>query len=126
VRTTVEAAVASDELGQGPVVGCFGELVDEAGAGGVADPACVFGCGDAGPDEEVGFAGAGVPEQDDGFAGVDPGPGGKGGHGGVVDGTVRGVELVEALVAGKRASTMRRAWRRASRSSTSAVRTSAR
>jgi hypothetical protein len=66
-REEVESAVAGDGLGEVELVGCLGEFVGELGAGDVADPVAVLGCGDAGADEEVGLAGAGIPKQDNGF-----------------------------------------------------------
>ncbi len=53
----------------------FDEFVDQGGGGDVADAASLLGCRGAQCDEEVGLAGAGVTEQDQGFALVDPGPG---------------------------------------------------
>jgi hypothetical protein len=64
------------------VVGGFGELVDQGGGGDVPDPAALFGGGGAEGDEQVGLAGAGVPEQDQWFTGVDPRAGVEVGEGG--------------------------------------------
>ena len=66
-REEVESAVAGDGLGEVEFVGCLGEFVGELGAGDVADPVAFLGGGDAGADEEVGLAGAGIPKQDNGF-----------------------------------------------------------
>jgi hypothetical protein len=52
------------------VVG-FGEFVRQLGASDVTDPPSVLGGGEAGADEEMAFAGAGVAEQHDGFVVVD-------------------------------------------------------
>ncbi len=59
----VEAGVAAEDAGELLVVGGFGELVDQLGAGEVADPAAGFGGAGAEGDEQMGFAGAGVAEQ---------------------------------------------------------------
>ncbi len=48
----------------------FGELVDQGGGGGVADPAALLAGGQAQAYEQVGLAGAGVTEGDDRLAGV--------------------------------------------------------
>ena len=66
-REEVESAVAGDGLGEVEFVGCLGEFVGELGAGDVADPVAVLGGCDAGADEEMGLAGAGIPKQDNGF-----------------------------------------------------------
>ena len=85
----VESAVAGDDAGESSFVGGFDEFVDELRGGDVADSAALFAGGDAEPDEQVGFAGAGVAEQHDGFAGVEVGAGGERGDGGRVDGRAR-------------------------------------
>jgi hypothetical protein len=89
----VEAAVAADDAGQLPLVGGFGEFVDQLGGGGVTDPAALLAGGQAQADEQVGVAGAGVPEQDQGVPGVDPRAGGQGGEGGGDAGDGVGVEV---------------------------------
>ena len=76
----VEPAVAADDAGQAPFVGGFDEFVDQLGGGDVADPAALFAGGQAETDEEMGFAGAGVAEQHDGFAGVEVAAGGERGE----------------------------------------------
>ena len=43
----VESSVAADDLGQDPVIGGFGQLVDQLGAGDVADPPAGFAGGHA-------------------------------------------------------------------------------
>jgi hypothetical protein len=73
----VEAAVAADHPGQLPFVGGLDELVDQLGAGDVADPAALLAGGHAESDEQVGFPGAGVTEQHHRFPGVDPCPAGE-------------------------------------------------
>ena len=93
-------AVAADDAGELALAGGFGEFVDEQGAGGVADPAALLAGGHAEPDQEVGFAGAGVAEQHDRVSGVDPGAGGEGGELGGADGRDgAGVEAGEPLEA---------------------------
>jgi len=52
------------------VVG-FGEFVRQLGAGDVADPPAVLGRREAGTDQQMALAGAGVAEQHDGFVVVD-------------------------------------------------------
>jgi hypothetical protein len=49
----VETAVAGDEAGEATFVGGFDELVDELGAGGVADSASLFADGDAKFDQQM-------------------------------------------------------------------------
>jgi hypothetical protein len=62
----------------------------------------VFGGGGAQGDEQVGLAGAGVPDQAQGFALADPVAGGELVDGGGVDGRVGGhVEVAEPLLAGE-------------------------
>jgi hypothetical protein len=80
-----------------PVVGGFGEFVDQLGGGGVADPAALLAGGQPEADEQVGLAGAGVAEQDQGLAGVDPRPGGQRGEGGRDAGDGVGVEVGQPL-----------------------------
>jgi hypothetical protein len=58
-------------------VGGFDELVDELGAGGVADSAGLFAGGDAKSDQQMGLAAAGVAEQHDRVAGVEVAAGGE-------------------------------------------------
>jgi len=53
----------------------FDELVHQLRGRGVADAASLFTRGEAHRDEEMRFAGAGVAEQHDGFAGVEVGAG---------------------------------------------------
>jgi len=102
----VEASVASDDAGEDAFVGGFDEFVDEfvdeLRGGDVADSAALFAGGEAESDEEVGFAGAGVAEQDDGFAGIEVVPGGDLAEGGGLDGgdSVDG-EVGEALEPGE-------------------------
>jgi hypothetical protein len=55
----VEAAVAADDAGQLPLVGGFGELVNQLGGGGVADPAALLAGGQAQADQQMGLARAG-------------------------------------------------------------------
>jgi hypothetical protein len=57
-REEVVAAVAGDDACEVMFVGCFGEFVGELRAGGVAGASSGFGGGEAGPDEEVAFAGS--------------------------------------------------------------------
>ena len=71
----VEPPVAADHAGQLAFVGGFDELVDQLWGGDVADPAALFAGSDTERDEQVGFAGAGVVEQHDRFAGVHVGAG---------------------------------------------------
>src|ERR1700733_2515522 len=59
----VDAAVAGDGAGQGLVVGGLDQLVDQRRGGDIPDPAAVLGGGGAQPDEQMGFAGAGVADQ---------------------------------------------------------------
>ena len=123
----VESAVAGDDARQASVVGGFGEFVDQLGGGGVADPASLLAGGDAEPDEEMAFPGAGVAEQDDGLAGVEVAAGGQGGDGGRVDGRGGGqVEIGEAFDPREAGFADASVRRRSLRSSTSAERTSAR
>ena len=76
----------------------FAEFVRELCAGDVADSAAVLGGGEAGADEEVGFAGAGVSEEDDWFGSVDECPGLEGCDDLRADHWVRvEVEVVEGL-----------------------------
>ena len=77
----VEAGVASDDAGELFVVGGLDELVDQGGGGDVPHPSSLFGGGGAQGDEEVGFAGAGVAEQDQWLSVVDPCPAGEVGQG---------------------------------------------
>jgi hypothetical protein len=122
----VEAAVAGDEPREAPLVGGFDELVDELGGGGVTDPTSFFAGGDAEPDEEVALAGAGVAEEDDGFAGVEVAAAGEGGdRGRIMEGAAARSKSVRRFTRGNRASLMRRWRRRSPRSSTSAERISA-
>ena len=96
----VESSVSCDDACEASFVGGFGEFVDELRGGGVADSASLFTGGDAESDEEVAFAGAGIAEQDDGFAGVEVVAGGERGDGCGVDGGVGvEVEIREAFVA---------------------------
>lgn len=97
----IEPPVAADELGQAALIGGLGELVDQAGAGDIADPPAGLRGGDAGADEQVGLAGARVAEQHDGLAPVDPRPGGEGGDGGIADRARGGVELGEVFEPGE-------------------------
>ena len=73
----IDAAVAGDGAGQLPVVGGFGELVDQLRGQGVLDPVAVFGGGGAQRDQQVGLAGAGVPDQTQRLAVADPVAGGE-------------------------------------------------
>ena len=79
-------------------------------------------------DEQVGLAGAGVADQAEWLPGLDPGAGGELMDDGGGDGGVGGeVELVDAFVAGEPGvRAIRRAARRVSRSSHSAITSSAR
>jgi hypothetical protein len=62
----------------------------------------LFGGGGAEADEQVGFTGAGVSEQDDGFSGGDPGAGGQVGEGrGGQAGQGGEVEVFESFAAGE-------------------------
>ncbi len=83
------------------MAGGFGELVDQGGGGGVADPPALFAGGQPESDEQVGFAGAGVAEQHDRLTGVDPRAGGEGGEGGRDAGDGVGVEVGQPLDAGE-------------------------
>src|SRR5699024_7785165 len=84
------------------VVFGFGEFVDEPGGERVAHPVAGFGGGGAEPDEQVGFAGAGVADQTDRCAGGDPVAGFQRGDGGRVDGVVGVVvERFESFAAGE-------------------------
>jgi hypothetical protein len=56
----VEAAVAGDDAGELPLVGGFGEFVDELGGGGVADAAALLAGGQAETDQQMSLAGAGA------------------------------------------------------------------
>jgi hypothetical protein len=76
----VQAGVAAHDAGQLAVIGCFDQFVDQVRGGDVADAAALFAGGQAQPDEQVRLPGPGVPEQDDGFTGVEVGPGGQGGQ----------------------------------------------
>jgi hypothetical protein len=58
-------------------VGGFDELVDELGAGGVADSVGLFAGGDAKSDQQMGLAAAGAAEQHDRVAGVEVAAGGE-------------------------------------------------
>lgn len=59
----VEPAVAGDGFRELVLAGGFGEFVDQFRGQRVADPVALFGGGGAEPDEQVGFPGAGVPDQ---------------------------------------------------------------
>jgi hypothetical protein len=104
----VEAAVAADDAGQLPLVGGSGELVTQLGGGGVADPAALLAGGQARADEQMGLGGAGVPEQDDRLAGVDPRPAAKVARVAAMSGMASGLKSASRLMRGKRASAMRR------------------
>jgi hypothetical protein len=97
----VQAAVAADDPGQLPVVGGFGELVDQLGGRGVADPAALLASGQPEADQQMRLAGAGVTEQDDRLTGVDPRSSGQRGEGGRDAGDGVGVEVGQPLEAGE-------------------------
>lgn len=59
----IDPAVAGDGLGQDLLVGGFDEFVHEPGREGVFDPIALFRGSGAEPDEQVGFARSGVPDQ---------------------------------------------------------------
>ncbi len=81
----VDAAVAGDRAGQGALVGGLDEFVDERGGGDIPHGAAVVAGGHPERDEQVGLAGAGVAEQHDGFAAVDPAAGRERGDRGRLD-----------------------------------------
>jgi hypothetical protein len=112
----VETAVAGHGARQVAFVSGFDEFVDELGGGQVANGSSLFAGGDSEGDEQMGLAGAGIAEQNHGFAAVDPAAIGQRGDGGGRDhwGGVE-VEPGEGLRRGKRASfirgSRRRIWR---------------
>jgi hypothetical protein len=59
------------------VVGGFDEFVDQLRAGDVADAAALLAGGQTERDEQMGLAGAGIPKQHNGFAGIHVGAGGQ-------------------------------------------------
>src|SRR6266567_597615 len=59
----VDPPVPADHLGQGPVIRCLDQLVDQRRGGDVPDPVAVLGGGGAQPDQQVALAGPGVPDQ---------------------------------------------------------------
>ena len=123
----VHASVAGDGLGEGFVVLCLDEFVDEPGGEDVFDPEAFLGGGGAEPDEQVGLPGPGIADQAQGLAFADPVPGSEGVDGGGVDVRVRvEVEVPEPFIPGKSADLTRRTEDRRSRSSHSASRSSAR
>lgn len=81
----VQPAVAGHDTGEDAFVGGFDEFVDQLCGGDVADAAALFACCQPQPDEQVGLSCAGVPEQDDRFAGVQVAPGGEVAQGGGCD-----------------------------------------
>ena len=84
------------------LVGGFDELVHEPGGEGVSDAVALLGGGGAERDEQVGLAGAGVPDQAQRVAAADPVAGGELVDGGGVDVGVRGeVEVGEPFLAGE-------------------------
>ena len=123
----IQASVAGHDAGKDTFVGGFDEFVDQLGGGDVADSASLFASREAKPDEQVGFAGAGVAEQHDGLAGVHVVPGGElPQRCGCEPGTASMLNSANRFTLGNLASLTRRARRRSVRSSTSAARTSAR
>ena len=82
----IQASVAGHDAGQDPFVGGFDEFVDQLRGGDVSDPAALFAGGQPQPDEQMAFAGAGVTEQHDWFAGVHVVPTGQLSQGGGRDG----------------------------------------
>ena len=98
----VESSIAGHDAGQAPLVGCLHQLVDQLGAGHVADSPALLTGGDAEADEQVALARAAVTEEDDGVAGVEVGAVGQRGDGGRVDRRRRRqVEVGQALHAGE-------------------------
>ncbi len=64
-KQQVESAVPRDDPGQGPLVGGFGQLVDEARRRDVADPPTPLAGGQPETDQEVRLDGAAVAQEDD-------------------------------------------------------------
>ena len=98
----VDAAVAGDGLGQLLLVGGLDQLVDELGGQGVADPVAGHGGLGAQRDQQVGLAGAGVADQAQRLALLDPVAGGEGVDDGGVDvGVGVEVEVAQRLLPGE-------------------------
>ncbi|GIE92042.1 hypothetical protein Are01nite_85220 [Actinoplanes regularis] len=96
----IHTAVTGDGLGELFVVGGFDQLVDEFGGQYVADPETGHGGLGAQRDEQVGLAGAGVPDQADRVPAADPVAGGQRVHGRGFDVLVGvEVEVLEPLAA---------------------------
>lgn len=89
-------------LGQDEVVGGLGELIGELGGQGVLHAVAGHGGLGAQGDEQVGLAGAGVPDQAEWVAALDPFAGGQGvDRGGVHVGVGGEVEVAQRLLAGE-------------------------
>ena len=73
----VDPPVAGDHLGEHPVVGGLGELVDQGGGGDVADPVALLGRRGAQPDQQVRLPGPGVADQAQRLPGGDPAAAGQ-------------------------------------------------
>ena len=84
----VHTAVAGDEFGEVFVVGGFDEFVDQLAGQGVADSVAGFSDAGAQTDEQVAFAGAGVPDQAERGSRPDPVAAGELTDEGRVDGGV--------------------------------------
>jgi hypothetical protein len=96
----VDASVTGDRLAQLLVIGGLDELVHQGCGGGVADAVAGHGGRGAQRDEQVGLAGAGVPDQTERVALGDPVTGGQAVDDGRVDVGVGGVvELAQGLLA---------------------------
>lgn len=70
----VHPAVPGNGLGQDLLIGGFDKFVHEPGGEGVFDPVALLCGGGAESDEQVGFAGPGVPNQAEGLSFADPSP----------------------------------------------------
>lgn len=100
--TQVNPAVASDRFGQLLVVSGLGQLVDQGRRGDIADLEPGLRRVRPQPDQQVGLAGAGVPDQAERLPGPDLGPLGQGVHQRCRDVRVRGeVEVLDPFGATK-------------------------